>query len=61
MEAVRLQADDFNDLFFKSAVSLSHVELSKWCCCRAITCNHGNFVMCMAIFFKSNLLDSNPK
>jgi hypothetical protein len=43
MEAVRLQTDDFNDVFFKSAASLSHVELSKWCCYRAITCNHGNF------------------
>jgi hypothetical protein len=26
-----------------SVASLSHVELSKWCCYRAITCNHGNF------------------
>lgn len=35
MEVVCLQADDFKDLIFKSAVSLSHVKLNKWCCYRA--------------------------
>lgn len=53
IEAVQLRADNFNGIFFKSAASLSHVELSKCCCYGAISCNYGKVQTLVFAFVNS--------